>query len=81
MSNRDLSDDPQLKASGFFVFLPHPEVGVRQHAGIPWRMSRTPTEVRSAAPCLGEHTDYVMREILAYTPEEISRLRDGGVLN
>jgi len=81
MSNRDLSEDPQLKASGFFVSLPHPEVGVRQHAGIPWRMSRTPTEVRRAAPCLGEHTDYVMREILGYTPEEISRLREAKVLN
>jgi benzylsuccinate CoA-transferase BbsF subunit len=81
MSNRDLSGDPQLKASGFFVSLPHPEVGVRQHAGIPWRMSRTPTEVRRAAPCLGEHTDYVMREILGYAAEEIARLREAKVLN
>jgi benzylsuccinate CoA-transferase BbsF subunit len=81
MSNRSLAEDPALTASGFFVSLPHPEVGTRQHAGIPWRMSRTPTAVTRPAPCLGEHTDYVMREVLGYSPEEIARLKENKVLN
>ncbi|HUI24768.1 MAG TPA: CoA transferase [Candidatus Kryptonia bacterium] len=80
-SNRDLSEDAHLNAAGFFVSLPHPEVGVRQHAGIPWRMSRTPCAVHSAAPCLGADTDYVMGELLGYSAAEIAALKEAGVLN
>ncbi|MBI1817933.1 MAG: CoA transferase [Deltaproteobacteria bacterium] len=81
MSNRDLSEDPHLNEAGFFVSLPHPEVGIRQHAGIPWRLSRTPTAVRRAAPCLGQDTDYVMGEILGYSADAIQRLKEENVLN
>ncbi len=81
MSNRDLSEDPHLNEAGFFVSLPHPEVGTRQHAGIPWRLSRTPTAVRRAAPCLGQDTDYVMGEILGYSADAIKRLKQENVLN
>ena len=80
-SNRDLAEDPHLKGAGFFVSRPHPEVGERQHAGIPWRMSRTPCEVRAAAPCLGADTDYVMGELLGYSAAEIAALKDAKVLN
>src|SRR5882762_1742867 len=55
--SRSLSDDANLKARDFFAYKEHPEVGKMQHCGIPWRMSGTPTEVRSAAPTLGQHTD------------------------
>ncbi|MBI4516793.1 MAG: CoA transferase [Deltaproteobacteria bacterium] len=80
MSNRDLAEDAHLNAAGFFVSLPHAEVGTRQHAGIPWRLSRTPTAVRQAAPCLGEHTDYVMQEILGYTAAEVQQLKQQQIL-
>jgi benzylsuccinate CoA-transferase BbsF subunit len=64
MSNRDLFDDSHLRARGFFVELEHPEVGMRRHLGIPWRMSGTPCAVERPAPCIGEGTDYVLGEIL-----------------
>ncbi|HVN83667.1 MAG TPA: CoA transferase [Candidatus Binatia bacterium] len=80
-SNRDLSESPHLSETEFFVSHPHPEVGTRQHAGIPWRMSRTPSAVRSAAPCLGADTDYVMRDVLGYAPDAIARLKETKVLN
>ena len=35
-------------------------------------MSRTPCKVRRAAPRLGEDTNYVLREILGYSPEQIA---------
>jgi crotonobetainyl-CoA:carnitine CoA-transferase CaiB-like acyl-CoA transferase len=80
MTNRDLSADPHLAARGFFTALPHAEVGVRQHAGIPWQMSGSSVAVRHAAPRLGEHTDQVLQEILGYSPERIAALREAGVL-
>ena len=86
-SRRRVDDEPGhrrgsriWRRSGFFVQLPHPEVGTRLHLGIPWRMSETPCTVRRAAPCLGEHTDDVLRASSATTPERIAALRERGVL-
>jgi crotonobetainyl-CoA:carnitine CoA-transferase CaiB-like acyl-CoA transferase len=58
----------------------NPEVGTRIHAGIPWHMSGTPCEVQAAAPLRGQHTDYVLRDILEISDAEVQRLRDGQVL-
>jgi len=80
-SNKDLAEDPHLNQAGFFVHLDHPEVGRRQHIGIPWRLSSTPVTVRRPAPCLGEHTDYVLSEVLGYSGAEIARLREALVIN
>ena len=80
MHSRDIAEDPHLTDSGFFVHQPHPEVGTRLHLGVPWRMSDTPCDVRGAAPCLGEHTDDVLRRIVGYAPERIAALRERGIL-
>jgi crotonobetainyl-CoA:carnitine CoA-transferase CaiB-like acyl-CoA transferase len=79
LSNKDLSTDPHLMERGFLVTLPHPEVGKRIHAGIPWKMSETPCEVRSPAPLLGADTESVLSSLLGYSREEIERLRKEGV--
>ncbi|MBX3025540.1 CoA transferase [bacterium] len=80
MTNRDLAEDEDLRRSGFHVFREHPEIGSRLHLGIPWQMSDTPCSVRSAAPCLGQHTDDVLRRVLGYDDARIAALRDAGVL-
>jgi benzylsuccinate CoA-transferase BbsF subunit len=80
-SSKDLSEDAHLNAADFFVNLEHPEVGVRQHVGIPWRMSGTPCAIRQPAPCLGEHTNYVLCDLLGYTSNEVARLKSDGVVN
>jgi crotonobetainyl-CoA:carnitine CoA-transferase CaiB-like acyl-CoA transferase len=80
-TNHDLAEDPHLNARGFFAELPHPEVGTRKHAGIPWRMSENECRVRTAAPCLGADTDQVLREVCGYSDAEIAALRDAEVLN
>ena len=80
-NSKDLSEDAHLNAAGFFVNLEHPEVGTRQHVGIPWHMSGTPCAVRQPAPCLGEHTNYVLSDILGYSGDEIERLKNEGVAN
>jgi benzylsuccinate CoA-transferase BbsF subunit len=80
-SSKDLAEDPHLTQSDFFVQLEHPEIGRRQHIGIPWRMPVTPCRVQRPAPCLGEHTDYVMSEVLSYSAEDIARLKADKILN
>jgi crotonobetainyl-CoA:carnitine CoA-transferase CaiB-like acyl-CoA transferase len=80
MTNQDLAEDPHLAARGFFVDLPHPEVGRRHHAGIPWRLSGTPLAVENPAPCLGEHNRQVLGDTLGYSREEIEELAAAGAL-
>ena len=78
--NRDLADDPHLDARGYFVALEHPEVGALKHCGVPWRMSASDSRVRAPAPCLGQHTDQVLREVCGYGEDDLARLRAANVL-
>ena len=80
MSSKDLADDPHLNERGFFARLPHQEVGVRAHTGIPWRLTHGPNGVRAPAPLLGQDTAYVMHDLLGYSDQEIARLKEEQVL-
>jgi crotonobetainyl-CoA:carnitine CoA-transferase CaiB-like acyl-CoA transferase len=80
MSNKDLATDPHLNSRPILIYLDHPEVGKKQHVGIPWQLSKTPLSVRRPAPILGQDTDYVLREILGYSAEEVAALKERQVL-
>ena len=71
-------DDPQLRARGFFETVTHRECGTHRYPGMLWKMSKTPGRIRSAACCLGEHNDYVYRELLGMSDTEVERLRQAG---
>ena len=71
--------DPQLKARGFYVYLEHPEAGRIAHDGLTFALSATPGEIRRA-PLLGEHNEYVYKEILGFSEEEVNQLITDGVL-
>jgi len=80
MNSKDLAKDPQLNARGFFARLPHAEVGVQTHTGIPWLLTHAPNGVRAPAPLLGQDTDQVMHDVLGYSDQEIARLKEERVL-
>jgi formyl-CoA transferase len=67
--------DPQVKARGMQVELPHPEAGAVPLVRSPMRMSGLPTTSKLAPPLLGQHTDEVLREVLGKSGEEIAALR------
>jgi benzylsuccinate CoA-transferase BbsF subunit len=75
----DLFHDPHLQARGAFVEVDHPEVGPRRYVGPPWVMSDPGVEPRRA-PLLGEHNDYVFRQILGLSEEELTALERDGVV-
>jgi crotonobetainyl-CoA:carnitine CoA-transferase CaiB-like acyl-CoA transferase len=79
-TNRDLAADPHLAARGAFTTFEHPEVGVRQHLGAPWRLSASPPGVTRAAPCLGADTEQVLTDVCGYSGAEIAALRAAGAL-
>jgi crotonobetainyl-CoA:carnitine CoA-transferase CaiB-like acyl-CoA transferase len=74
----DAYDDPQLQARGFFETVTHRECGTHRYPGMLWKMSKTPGSIRSAACCLGEHNEYVYRQLLGMSEEEIAQLRQAG---
>ena len=80
LDGKDMLANPHVAARGFFVELEHPEVGKRRHLGIPWKMSNTPCVVQRPAPCMGEATEYVLRDILGLSQAEVAALKAKDVL-
>jgi len=79
--NKYLSEeDAHLRARDYFVYREHPEVGKKQHCGVPWKMNRTKTEVRAAAPAIGMHTDEILTGLLGYSADDVQNLRAQGAL-
>ena len=75
----DLMEDSHLRERGFFEQTAHPEAGVWEMDGVPWRLSLTPAHVRLNAPCFGEHNGYVFRHLLGLSAEEVAELERQGV--
>jgi crotonobetainyl-CoA:carnitine CoA-transferase CaiB-like acyl-CoA transferase len=78
---RDVFADPQIRARGVVVHLPHPQApqGVDVIAN-PVRLSETPADYRLPPPLLGEHTEEVLSEYLGFDKAQLAALRDRGVI-
>lgn len=77
----DVVNDPQIKARGIAQVLPHRECGDVVHWGFCTRFSAKPQMVRSAPPLLGEHNDFVMRDLLGLSDREIADIAAAGGLD
>jgi crotonobetainyl-CoA:carnitine CoA-transferase CaiB-like acyl-CoA transferase len=75
----DLSRDPQLAARRHFRPVHHRVVGDHLCEMMGLRFSETPGDIRTPAPCLGEHTQQVMREMLGMSAAEYAELEAQGV--
>jgi benzylsuccinate CoA-transferase BbsF subunit len=67
---KDVYEDIQLRDRNFFWVMDHCEMGEFTHLGEPAILSETPATPRMAAPCLGEHTEYICTELLGMSEEE-----------
>jgi len=73
-----IGKDPHVRARGVFERVIHPRIGEKAVVRPPWRLEGV--RVRRAAPLIGEHTEYVLEEILGLSRQEIDRLAEAGVL-
>lgn len=78
-SAEDLLGDPGFEARGFWVELDHPEAGTLTYPGPFTIMSETAWQA-SRAPLLGEHNGEVYLGLLGYSSEELTRLKERGVI-
>ncbi|UCH43231.1 MAG: CoA transferase [Dehalococcoidales bacterium] len=73
-TGQDLMDkDAQLKYRGLFEELDHPEIGKYRAAGTAFKLSKSLTQLKSA-PTLGEHNEYILKELLGMSDEEVVQL-------
>ena len=79
-SGEDLVADPQLNHRHTHVVLEHPEIGPHIYQAPPYRFSKTPHKLTMPAPCLGQHNEYVLKEILGMSDDEIADLLVAGAL-
>lgn len=77
---QDLFSCPQLAHREQWRSLEHPEMGSYEYEAPPFLLSETPAQIRRPSPCIGEHNDYVLRELLGMSEEEITQLEEDGVL-
>ena len=73
-----VEDDPQLRHRGYIQEVEHAEIGSKGVEGEPMHLSRSPWELKRAAPLLGEHDYFVCNEILGIDEEEIGQLNGRG---
>ncbi|MDY7019524.1 MAG: CoA transferase [Chloroflexota bacterium] len=77
---RDLFSDAQLCARNHYWVLDHPEIGPHTVDSLGFKLSKTPSYVNKGAPCLGEHTEYICKDILELSDEDFIELMNAGVL-
>jgi len=80
-TTKDVLDDSQLRARHFWVDVEHPELGITVTYPGPWAVaSKTPLIFSRRAPLIGEHNEDIYTKELGYTSDELSSLRESGVI-
>jgi crotonobetainyl-CoA:carnitine CoA-transferase CaiB-like acyl-CoA transferase len=75
-----LNHDPHLAARGYFEKIPHRVKGSVLASGIPTGLCGTPGRTPGAGADFGQDNDYVLRELLGLSGEEIARFEESGAV-
>ncbi len=83
LDSKDLLFDPHLRERRFYEVVSHhpsTEMPPLPYAGRPWKLSGTPAGSPGAGPLMGEHNEFVLRELMGMSEGEIARLEEEGVI-
>lgn len=74
------ASDEQAARNRYVLELDHPHLGMIKTLGFPIFMSDSTAQLRSLAPCVGQHTDDVLHETLGYSADEIDAMKAAGAI-
>ncbi|MFX1568261.1 MAG: CaiB/BaiF CoA transferase family protein [Promethearchaeota archaeon] len=75
----DACKDPQIKARDMVIDIEHPKFGNVKNVASPIKYSRTPLNIRSLAPKMGQETEDILKS-LGYLDEDIRGFKKKGVI-
>ena len=75
-----LLDNPQLNARNMFLDIPHPVIGNMKITGTPINLEKTPGDISSPAPILGQHTEEILKNVLNIDDSTIAYWKKNGTL-
>ncbi len=73
-------NDPQIAAREMVQEVEHRTAGTIKLLGPVAKLSKTPAQINGAPPTLGADTEAVLHERLNFSPEQITALREEGVI-
>jgi len=80
-NGEDLHLDPQLNHRKHMKKIQHPEMGMTTYYAPPFRLSGTSHRMDRPAPCMGEHSELICRELLGMTEGEYQALLTDGLFS
>jgi formyl-CoA transferase len=76
----EVFEEPQVKARGMQIELPHATAGKVTLVGSPMKFSATPIQYETPPPALGQHTQEILETVLHKTAAEITELKTSGTV-
>ena len=80
LDSADVYNDKSAKERSFLQKIEEPDAGTRTLTGRMWRLAETKVSSRAHAPTLGEHNDYVLRDLIGLSSDEIAALEREGII-
>jgi len=71
---------PQVKSREMIQEVDLSSAGRVSLTGFPYKLSRTPPELRLAPPSLGEHNREILMDLLGYSEEDLASLLEEGII-
>ena len=75
---REVYESPHYKERGYFQEVTQEETGTHLYPGMTGRLAHAPNSIRFPPARLGEHNEYVYKEVLGYSDAEYKRLEELG---
>jgi crotonobetainyl-CoA:carnitine CoA-transferase CaiB-like acyl-CoA transferase len=69
---------PHVREREMLVEMQHPTIGALPLVGSPLKMGGTPVSYRLPPPLMGEHTKDILQDVLGFSTEKVTKLRESG---
>lgn len=74
------ASDPQALTNRYILELEHPSFGAVKSLGFPIFLSEGTARLDALAPCIGQHSSQILRDLLGYSEDAVHACRRAGVV-